>query len=247
MSRTYTINIKNASLENKTFLLFQSLPKPSNVPQAEVFTNVYQRSVQVQGNGSSKASFQMTSQYWAVYGTSEQSQDGQTKVTTSDSRDTTLGPNGSFFVLSTMPGPNGKPDGVSPCFDDTASGKQATDAAGAFTIRSDGSFTTYNESNIYFGVGAKDPKSGEIIPIQTYRARPNVVSQIFPRVKYYIAFGNYEPGSIIAMNQLGNVLEVDFTTAVPNMCTFTLDATNNYVPDAGIVNSGIKWRVTTAV
>jgi hypothetical protein len=142
---------------------------------------------------------------------------------------------------------NGKPDGVSPCFDDAASGKQTTDAAGAFTIRADGTFTTYNESNIYFGVGAKDPKSGDIIPIQSYRARPNVVSQIFPRVKYYIAFGNYEPGSIIAMNQLGNVLEVDFTTAVPNSCTFTLDSTNSYVPDANIVNSGIKWKITPAV
>ncbi|KAF5543898.1 hypothetical protein FMEXI_6832 [Fusarium mexicanum] len=246
MSRNYTINIKNASQESKDFLLFQVIPHPANIPWEEVFTNVYQRSVRVQGNGSSKASFQMANQYWAVYGTSEQCQDGQTKVATSDSRDVVLGPNGSFFVLSTMPGPKGTPDGVSPCFDDEASGNRSTYAPGSFAIRSDGSFN-YNENNTYFGVGARDPRGGDIIPIQTYRARPNVVSEIFPRSKYYIAFGNYEPGSIVNMNQLGNVLEVDFTNAVSHSCTFTLDASNNYVPEPNINNYGIHWRVTTAV
>ncbi|KAF5687278.1 hypothetical protein FCIRC_2407 [Fusarium circinatum] len=246
MSPTYSINIKNASLERKQFLLFQVIPHPANIPWEEVFTNVYQRSVQVEGNGSSRASFQVTNQYWAVYGMPEQCRDGQTKVTTSDSRNVVLGPNGSYFVLSTMPGPKGTPDGVSPCFDDAASHKDITYAPGAFTIRSDGSFN-YNESSTYFGVGAQDPRSGKIIPVQTYRAKPNVVSEIFPRSKYCIAFGDYEPGSVVNMNQLGNVLEVDFTNAVSNSCTFTLDASNNYVPDANLNNSGIHWRVTTAV
>ncbi|KAF5622967.1 hypothetical protein F52700_10279 [Fusarium sp. NRRL 52700] len=245
MSRTYSIDIENASQESKTFLLFQSIPKPANVPSEGVFTNVYQRSGQVQGNGGAKASFHMASEYSAVYGMSEQMDDGRTKVAVSDSRDAALGPNGSLFFLSTMPDSNGKPDGVSPCFNDAASGKRSTDAPGAFTIYCDGSFN-YNQNKHYFGVGARNPESGDIIPIQTYRTKPNALSQVFPRSKYYIAFGNYEPGSIVNMNELGNVLEVDFTTAVRNSCSFTLDANNNYVPDGNLDNYGIKWRVTTA-
>lgn len=146
MSNAYTITIKNASLVKQSFMLFQSLPKPSNLPQSNVFTNVYQRSNQIQGDGINKATFQITNEYWAVYGTSSQSTDGLVKISTSDSRKVTLGPAGSFFVLSTLPGDDDKPDGVSPFFDAAQAGTQTTDAGGAFTIRSDGSFSVLNPS-----------------------------------------------------------------------------------------------------
>ena len=41
--------------------------------------------------------------------------------------------------------------------------------------------------------------------MQTYLAKPNTLGQLFPKVKYYVDFGSYEPGSIIDLNELGNV------------------------------------------
>lgn len=60
-------------------------------------------------------------------------------------------------------------------------------------------------THIYFGAGARDPVSGRVIPVQTYLAKPNTLGQLFPKVKYYVDFGSYEPGSIIDLNELGNV------------------------------------------
>jgi hypothetical protein len=97
--------------------------------------------------------------------------------------------------------------------------------------------------DIYFGIGAKDPKSGEVIPVQSYKAQPNVISQIFPKIKYYIAFGHYKPGSIVSLSELGAVLEVDFTGAPGHDATFVLNNTNSYVADPSMnSNSGIKWK-----
>ena len=58
---------------------------------------------------------------------------------------------------------------------------------------------------MYFGAGARDPNTDAVVPVQTYLAKPNTVSQLFPKVKYYVAWGAYEPGSIIDLNELGNV------------------------------------------
>ncbi|KAM0541340.1 hypothetical protein ACHAPJ_013288 [Fusarium lateritium] len=215
------------------------LPRPAGLPQPNVFTNVYQRTGQIAGDGTAKASFQVGSEYWSVLGTSQQSDDGRVKISTSDSRKATLGPNGSFFLLSTLDGDDGKPDGISPFF---KSEESSTTAGGALTIRTDGSFSVLNPGNIYLGIGAKDPRSGEIVPVQTYKAQPNVFSQIFPKIKYYIAFGHFEPGAIVSMAELGQVLEVDFTGAPGHEATFTLDTNNNYKPDDKVAATGIKWR-----
>ncbi|KAK1995815.1 hypothetical protein LX36DRAFT_659223 [Colletotrichum falcatum] len=244
MATTYTITIKNKSFAKQSFMLFQSLPRPANLPQDNVFTNVYQRSPQIVGDRDSKAEFKVTTQYWAVYGTSKKSDDGMVQITTSDWREATLGPKGSLFVLGTLNGNDGKPDGVSPDF---KSEDKSTAAGGAFTVRTDGTFSVLNPGDIYFGIGAKDPKSGDIIPIQSYRAQPNVISQIFPRIKYYVAFGHYEPGTIVSMAELGQVLEIDFTGAPGHNALFTLDTNNNYEADPKVNQTGIKWKQLESV
>lgn len=98
---------------------------------------------------------------------------------------------------------------------------------------------------MYFGIGAKNPK-GDIIPVQTYRAQPGIVAQVFPKVKYYIAFGEFVPGTVVDLSSLGDVLSIDFTGSVDHSATFTLDSTNNYVPDPNVIAHGIKWEVGPA-
>jgi hypothetical protein len=235
MPEIYTIRIKNNSRVQQSFLLFQAIPKPANIPGDNVFTNVYQRSEVIQGDGTSVAEFQITSEWFAIYGTERMSEDGRVRVSTSDYQPVTLGPKGTFKTLTAI---NGK----SPKWDDspTVTSKQ-TSAAGAFTIATDGSFTNFNSTNIYFGAGAKDPNTGDVIPVQTYLAKPNTLSQLFPKIKYYIAFGNYEPGAIVDLVELGNVLLVDFTTADNREATFTLNSHNEYEPDKKVRDAGIKW------
>ncbi|KAI8221908.1 hypothetical protein K4K54_007333 [Colletotrichum sp. SAR 10_86] len=236
---TYSITIKNRSLKPQSFMLFQALPKPANVPQNNVFTNVYQRAVQIVGNAQAQASFQISSECFAVYGTSNKSEDGMVKIDTSDYREVKLGPKGSRFYLSTQ-----NSDGESPVFQKE---DQSTDAGGAFIVSSDRTFSNLNPGNMYFGVGAKVPGTDAIIPIQTYEAQPGVVAQIFPKVKYYIAFGHYEPGTIVDMSQLGDVLSIDFTGSADHNATFTLDSQNDYIPDKAVTEHGIKWVVRNAV
>lgn len=217
MPDSYSITITNASNSSKQFLLFQALPKPSNVPGDDVFANVYQSSVNIEGNGESNVSFNMTNEWYAIYGTSNRSPDGKVRVSTSSSKPVSLGPDGSYNIITTH-----NKDGKSPEWKDA--GGKTTAAPGAFSIATDGTFNfpsmypfyplnkksymsnaILTTDKLYFGAGAVDPDSGKVIPVQTYPAKPNVVSQLFPKVKYYIAWGSYQPGSIIDLSELGNV------------------------------------------
>ncbi|EWZ79063.1 hypothetical protein FOWG_16781 [Fusarium oxysporum f. sp. lycopersici MN25] len=237
MPDSYSITITNASNSSKQFLLFQALPKPLNVPGDDVFANVYQSSVNIEGNGESNVSFNMTNEWYAIYGTSNRSPDGKVRVSTSSSKPVSLGPDGSYNIITTY-----NKDGKSPEWKDA--GGKTTAAPGAFSIATDGTFNFPNK--LYFGAGAVDPDSGKVILVQTYPAKPNVVSQLFPKVKYYIAWGSYQPGSIIDLSELGNVLQVDFSTASSKDASFTLTANNSYTPDISVGQAGIKWTFSPA-
>lgn len=136
MSNKYSITIKNKSLNSQSFLLFQALPKPANIPQSNVFVNVYQRAVKIVGNAEAKASFDISSECYAIYGTSNTSEDGMVRIDTSDYRKAKLGPSGSRFYLTTIGG-----DGESPSFDKEDS---STTSGGAFIVSSDKTFSTLN-------------------------------------------------------------------------------------------------------
>ena len=144
MPNTINITIKNRSLAPQAFLLFQALPTPANIPSAEVFTNVYQRSPKLGGNASDQVTFQITNEFYGIYGTNTASLDQKVRISTSGSAKATLqstptsgAVNGSTFYLSTLDG-----DGVSPTFKGT---DQTTTAQGAFTIQSDGTFDVTNK------------------------------------------------------------------------------------------------------
>ncbi|EHK22034.1 uncharacterized protein TRIVIDRAFT_91371 [Trichoderma virens Gv29-8] len=240
MPNTISITIKNRSTANQAFLLFQALPNPSNIPADEVFTNVYQRSPTLGGNASDQVTFQITNEYYGIYGTNTASADQKVKISTSGSAKATLqstpssgAVNGSTFHLSTIGG-----DGISPTFKAT---EQTTTAQGAFTIQSDGTFDVQNKGNIYLGVGATDPKTKTVIPIQTYKAQPNVTTVLYPVVKYYVAFGHYEPGTVVKKTEMGKVLILDFTGISLNDVTFTLNDHNEYIIDPALAESNLVW------
>ncbi|KAM0496286.1 hypothetical protein ACHAP8_007547 [Fusarium lateritium] len=81
---------------------------------------------------------------------------------------------------------------------------------------------------MYFGVGAKVPSTGEIIPV-------------FPKVKHHIAYGNHEPGSIVKLMTLVNVLAADFTGCNAHSATFTMDDQNYFIAASGVNDSDIRW------
>jgi len=131
---TYTITIKNNSSQSQSFVLFQDLPKPANIPRDNVFTNVYQRAARV--SNSAEARFQISSDLYALHGASHRTDDGMVQVETSEYRPARLGPQGSRFYLTTE---NSR--GQFPRF-----GKEddSVQAGGAFAISSDGTFDFRN-------------------------------------------------------------------------------------------------------
>ncbi|KAK4185481.1 hypothetical protein QBC35DRAFT_516875 [Podospora australis] len=223
MPDTYSITIHNASNNPEEFFLFHAVPKPAEIPSPDIFSNVYLKSPQILGDGTSSVTFQTSNEYYAIYGTSVQSTDGKVRVGTSDYQPVKLGPHGSYFVLKAAE------DGLSPQRDQAASAGKTTEVPGAFTIETDSSFRYPNPSNSYFGIGAKDPSTDEVVPVQTYPAKPAEVSQLFPKPKYYIASGSNQPGSIIETMKIGNE------------ATFTLDSKGQYVPGKMVTGSGIIW------
>jgi len=118
--------------------VYQAIPKHANIPGSNVFTNAYQRSVEVQGDGSSTCTFSIINEWFAIYGIEMRSGDGRVRVNTSNSKPVSLGPRGTFLTLTA-------PDGAFPRWDDSVTSTcRQTSAAGAFTIATDGTFTNFN-------------------------------------------------------------------------------------------------------
>lgn len=144
MTDTITITIKNRSTADRAFLLFQALPTPTGVPSERVFTHIYQRSPTISGNAHDQVTFQITKEYFGIYGTNTASPDQSVKISTLGYTKATLQPtpasgavNGSTFYLSTL-----NRDGISPMLKDT---DQTTTSRGAFTIRTDETFDSTNK------------------------------------------------------------------------------------------------------
>jgi hypothetical protein len=136
-----TITIKNESGVPRRFLLFQDIPKPNNGPSSSIFTNVYQRSPKIQSGDNAMVTFTMKNEYFAMYGTSSNNDDGTVRVYTSASVPCKLGPGGTVAVVSTFDG-----EGEDPTWDPKAAAGQSTSANGGFSIVTDTSFRYRNSS-----------------------------------------------------------------------------------------------------
>ncbi|CAG1962438.1 unnamed protein product [Fusarium graminearum] len=238
MADTITITIKNRSTAELAFLLFQTLTTPSGIYREEVFTH---RSSAIGGNANDQVTFQISKEYFGVHGTNMASPNERVKICTTGYSKATLqstsssgAVNGSTFYLSTL-----NRDGVFPIFKHTA---QTTTAKQAFTIRTDEAFGYMVKDSIYLGVGATDPKTGRVIPIQTHKAEPNFTTVFYPQPRYYIRYGNFELGSVVKKFEMGRVLCLDFTGTSLKDVAFTLDEHDEYQIDPAKVESSFVWK-----
>ncbi|PTD05057.1 hypothetical protein FCULG_00000102 [Fusarium culmorum] len=241
MAETITITIKNRSTADRAFLLFQALPTPGGVSSEQVFTHVYQKSPTIGGNAHDQVTFQITKEYFAIYGTNRECFLLRAKISTLGYSKATLqstpatgAANGSTFSLSTL-----NRDGVSPTFEST---DQTTTARGGFTMLTDASFRFMNKGNIYLGVGVRDSKTGQVVPIQTCRAQPNYATIFYPVARYYICYGNLEGGSVVKKFEIGRVLSLEFTGSSHHNMTFTLDEHDEYQIDPAMAESNVVWK-----
>ncbi|KAB8748982.1 hypothetical protein FH972_026533 [Carpinus fangiana] len=233
----YSITITNQSNEPQEFLLFQNLPVPNGIPSEQVFTNVYQYSGKIVNGEQSSTTFSIAKDYFAIYGSGKSSPDGKVRITTADSRSITLGPNGSYRALSTFD------DKISPKWDEAFAEGKKTDTPGAFTIKTDTTFQYPNPKNIYIGCGAKD-ETGKVIPIQTWPAKGGQSVVMYPVVKFFIATGSSLPGTGVKANSLGDVLQIDFTTANLKEANFIYNSNGGYKADGtDPTQYGIKWQI----
>ncbi|KAG5655637.1 hypothetical protein KAF25_009136 [Fusarium avenaceum] len=230
---TFQIVINNKYGANKRFLLLQAIPPPTNGPSGDIFTNVYQRSPIIQ-SGASKVQFMMQQEYFAIIGTANKSDDGTHRVYTNEYLPTKLGPGGTIAAVTTQDN--------NPMWDVNAAAGKTLAVKGGFAIVTDNTFTTDDPNPFYVGVGARDPSSSDsVIPLQTWVAEPGLNTQVYPKPKYYICTGEYQPGMVIDPSLLANVLTVDFTNAVVPQAQFTLTNNGTYVPDSQVEVDGVKW------
>ncbi|KAH7232872.1 hypothetical protein BKA59DRAFT_313137 [Fusarium tricinctum] len=230
---TFQIVIKNKYGADKRFLLLQAIPSPTNGPSGDVFTNVYQRSPKIQ-SGESSVQFAMQQEYFAIIGTASKSDDGTHRVYTNSSLPIKFGPGGTIATVTTQDN--------DPMWDVNVTAGKTTAIKGGFAIVTDNSFTTDNPNPFYVGTGARDPSSPDsVIPLQTWVAEPGLNTQVYPKPKYYICTGEYQPGMVIDPSLLANVLTVDFTSAIVPQAVFTLSNNGTYVPDSNVQVNGIKW------
>ncbi|KAF2825092.1 hypothetical protein CC86DRAFT_295274 [Ophiobolus disseminans] len=234
MANQFSITINNRSNSPQRFAVFQEVPTSPRSAKNDVFTNIYLASGDIQPGHNSNAKFVVKMQYYALYGATQQSDNGSTRVDTADSFEAKLGPSGSYIAMSS------DPDG-SPYFDKMAAMGKSVATAGAFTIATDNTIKYPNANDFYIGIGAKDPKSNDVVPIQTYVAKGGMNLKIYPKPIYHVCYGDYEPGTIVDRQGVGQVLTVDFSDASLRDAKFTLNNSGSYV-DGNVKNSGIVFK-----
>ncbi|KAM0295339.1 hypothetical protein ACHAPM_010866 [Fusarium culmorum] len=170
MAETITITIKNRSTADRAFLLFQALPTPGGIFSEQVFTHVYQKSPAIGGNAHDQVTFQITKEYFAIYGTNRECFLLRAKISTLGYSKATLqstpatgAANGSTFSLSTL-----NRDGVSPTFEST---DQTTTARGGFTMLTDASFRFMNKGSV-----VQKPEMGRVLSLDFTGSSPNIVT-----------------------------------------------------------------------
>jgi hypothetical protein len=79
----------------------------------------------------------------------------------------------------------------------------------------------FHTGNICIGFGATDPHTGQVIPVATIPAIPGTDFFFEPKNSYYIAAGNWAPGTVVNVASLSTTLTVDFTQISMHDAIFT--------------------------
>lgn len=59
--------------------------------------------------------------------------------------------------------------------------------------------------NIYIGLGAIDPVTGNVVPVETFAAMPKTTSQIYPKPVYTVFTGRVKNDTTISEKEFGSV------------------------------------------
>jgi hypothetical protein len=220
----YSIKIMNQSGDVQSYILFQEAPKAQGIPANEVFTNVYQTAPGIQTGHNSHALFKMHKEFYCVCGTNPDPLAVDHSVTTSSADPVTLAQGNSSGTKVFLTAPANDPS-----WDDTRI--STTLSSNAFAVQTDTNFQYPNENNIFVGLGAKNPNDDtDIVPTATFAAHPGELYTIWPKVKYYVSTGSFTPGTVIDVQAIGQTLEVDFETGLPDR-TYIHNANGLFVPE----------------
>jgi len=231
-SMTCEINIANKFRDTK-FFLFQEVPRADNGPSGVIYSNIFKvtDSIQAATDGSSTLQFQMDNQFYAIFGSST-GQGTATRINTSSSRKITLGPGGTVVAVTNTTGTFK--------WDDQAVVGRTADNDGGFQYITDDSIPTDSNSR-YIGVGAADPDHpGKVLPIASYVAEPSLNSMLYPKMTYYVATGQWQPGQLVDRNVIGKYVKVDFEGCKIPVATLTLGTNGNWVDQD---NASLKNQV----
>ncbi|KAH7120569.1 hypothetical protein EDB81DRAFT_914234 [Dactylonectria macrodidyma] len=206
MSTAYSIAIINNSGRGAQFSLFQAPASPSNLRNSESFLHVYRQSGLIAPGNCAR--FSMTN-------------------VLAPRKKVTLGPGGTIATLSSVNHHYGYSDSEDAGF---TSSTQTVDDRGGFKIVTEGTIRYPSRRNMFIGVGGRS-LSGEVVPIQTYDAKPDTNNKIYPLPIFYIPRHDEEQGTFVLHSSLNEILKVDFQDADALSAIFTLDDNDAYVAD----------------
>ncbi|KAM7194053.1 hypothetical protein V8F20_008149 [Naviculisporaceae sp. PSN 640] len=221
MSNSYTIHIINQTDEKQRFQVFADPPQVTGAVNT-IWINSLAQAPPIRSGGEANFEFPLPPQYFAVCGTTL----GEiVKITTEIVKPVVLGTSdspGSDWRLTVENHPGAGPDFA-------AADESDSHVVGGFTIN------TLNESWIpsqhpaaYVGLGRQDPAhpgSGvdNVIPVATWKPKPNQIYQIRPNNVYWVVYGNIAPGPHDDIHELGVVpFKVGFTAQTSTTAYLTL-------------------------
>jgi hypothetical protein len=248
MSTTYDITIINENGKTNSYMLFAEPPNIDSSGKPNVFTNVWMTTPPIVSNksGSSSADFSISTQYYAICGTSAQMGQG-VKIKTTNFEKVTLGST-SGGVKS--PGTTLSFTAPGAAVNFPVPSPPASAPVGAYSIVTDDSFATDDPgtriqllsypsnvqeywpsrfllAHIFIGLGGKD-MTGKVVPVSTIPAVSSSTFTIFPLVKFYISTGSFSEGEIINVRQVGKTQLVDFTELQTSEITLVHNSDGSY-------------------
>ncbi|PTB34861.1 uncharacterized protein TrAFT101_002297 [Trichoderma asperellum] len=211
----YIVNVLNKSEETQNYLFFNQQPSESQ-SVGQIYTNVWIKSPGVP-SPRGQANFDVKVANFAICGTTPKPVDYGVVVATSDYAPVEL-------TSNTKPG-------TSPVMAIVDDGPQFVEPYK--TTKKDNSFgiTTMpfdpdKYTTVYCGYG-KYNNQNQVVPVAVWRAQPNKIYELTPVVKYYVATGDYSPGTTVDITTLSAVSEIDFTKAKPGQTIATITHNSN--------------------
>ncbi|OIW32618.1 hypothetical protein CONLIGDRAFT_679002 [Coniochaeta ligniaria NRRL 30616] len=232
MTTHATLTIHNTSNTLKSFYLAQSPFPLQSGPDEPYSTHVYLSVPPIPSGGFVQFAFQ-DGDYSALL--SYNSTPGD-PLSAQESKPVVLGmatgPGGSVVTVTSSDA------GVQATF---GPDEEPEDTPGGFTVVTDNSFPFPNDGNITIGVGKQNPGSNAVTPTQTWAAQPGLKTQVYPQPRYFVAFGEAKQGTVVELDLLGNVLQVDYTDCTVPDARFDLNDEGLYVADPTVAKNGIGW------